>query len=159
LISLGWPLALIVVVIGWSAYSIAAEIVEVVPATDLKAAVARTAHGVATYQIAGPEPPVLVARRDGPGEVEIHSTLNDVMVVQEGHATLLIGDRVQGSREIGPNERRGGTIVGGRTYNLGPGDVIWIPAGRGHQMTVPPAGSITYLVVKTEAHSVLKDSR
>lgn len=122
----------------------------------MKAAVARTTDGLATYQIKGPVPPVVVARRDGPGEVEIHAQMNDVIVVLDGHATVLVGDRVEGDREAAPNEWRGGKILGGHSYNLAPGDVLWIPAGLGHQITVPqitvpPGGSFSYLVVKTDA--------
>jgi quercetin dioxygenase-like cupin family protein len=60
-----------------------------------------------------------------------------------------MGGRVQGNRETAPDEWRGGTIEGGRTYELAPGDVVWIPAGVPHQVLVPAGGSFDYLVVKT----------
>jgi hypothetical protein len=59
--------------------------------------------------------------------------------------------KFEGAKEIAPNELRGGTIVGGRTFELSPGDVLWIPAGMGHQVVVPKGGSFDYLAVKFEA--------
>jgi mannose-6-phosphate isomerase-like protein (cupin superfamily) len=93
--------------------------------------------------------PVYVIRRDGPGKVEVHRTLNDVIIMREGTVTVLIGENVEGNQEIKPNEWLGGKIIGGRTYKLAPGDVLYIPAGLGHLITPSPGGSVTYLVVKT----------
>jgi hypothetical protein len=56
---------------------------------------------------------VLALRRTGDGEAEIHSEWDDVMLVQEGGATLLHGGTVDGGRETAPGERRGGRIDGG----------------------------------------------
>jgi mannose-6-phosphate isomerase-like protein (cupin superfamily) len=94
---------------------------------------------------------VLVAHRDKTGDVEIHTKLNDELVARSGRASVLIGAKVEGAKETAPNELRGGTIVGGKTYELAPGDVIWIPAGLGHQVIVPKGGSFEYLAVKFDA--------
>ena len=94
---------------------------------------------------------VLIAHRDKTGDVEIHTKLNDELVARSGHASVLIGAKVEGAKETAPNELRGGTIVGGKTYELAPGDVIWIPAGLGHQVIVPAGGAFEYLAVKFEA--------
>ena len=99
----------------------------------------------------GPGAIVLIARRDKTGDVEIHTKLNDELVARSGHASVLIGDKVEGAKETAPNELRGGTIVGGKAYELAPGDVLWIPAGLGHQVIVPKGGSFEYLAVKFEA--------
>ena len=99
----------------------------------------------------GPGATVLAAHRDKTGDVEIHTKLNDELVVRAGKASILIGPKVEGAKETVPNELRGGAIVGGQTWALAPGDVIWIPAGLGHQVIVPPGGSFDYLVVKFEA--------
>jgi mannose-6-phosphate isomerase-like protein (cupin superfamily) len=148
-----------IVIAGGSAHADAVDKVAYVSAADLKAAVAQTADGIATYQMKGPSTVVVIARRDRPGEVEVHVKMNDIIVVQEGHATVLIGDRVEGGRETAPNEWRGGKILGGRTYNLAAGDMLWIPAGLGHQMTVTPGGSFSYVVVKTEAKAPTETSK
>lgn len=99
----------------------------------------------------GPGATVLVAHRDKTGDVEIHSKVNDELVVRAGRASVLIGPKVEGAKETAPNELRGGTIVGGKTYPLAPGDVIWIPAGLGHQLLVPAGGSVDYLAIKFDA--------
>ncbi|HEX4739398.1 MAG TPA: hypothetical protein VH331_17760 [Allosphingosinicella sp.] len=125
--------------------------VEVVTAAKLRADVAITSNGLATHPVTlDPASRTIVARRDGPGEVEVHAVLNDVAIVQAGSATLIAGGRVEGGRETGPNEHRGGTIVGGQSHILRAGDVAWIPAGTPHQLIVPKGGSFTYVVVKTD---------
>jgi hypothetical protein len=74
-----------------------------------------------------------------------------VIVIREGTVSVLIGEKVEGNHEVKPNEWLGGKIIGGTSYTLAPGDVLFIPAGLGHVMTPPPGGAVTYLVVKTDA--------
>lgn len=119
---------------------------------DINADIAKTAGGAAARQLkTDSTTSVWAIRRDAPGQVEVHRKLNDVIVAREGTVTVLIGEKVEGNREIKPNEWLGGKIIGGRTYTLAPGDVLFIPAGLGHLMTPPPGGSFSYLVVKTPA--------
>jgi mannose-6-phosphate isomerase-like protein (cupin superfamily) len=127
---------------------------EIVPAATLRASVATTANGLVSHPaFADPAANTVVVRRDGTGEVEVHLLLNDVLVAQAGTATLIVGGRIEGGRETEPNERRGGTITGGRSRPLHPGDVAWIPAGLPHQLVIPRGGSFTYVVVKTDKAS------
>lgn len=120
--------------------------------SEIADSVAHTVDGSAfTLLKTDSSTPVYVIRRDGPGKVEVHRTLNDVIVIREGTTTVLIGENVEGNQEIKPNEWLGGKIVGGKTYRLSPGDVLFIPAGLGHLITPSPGGSVTYLVVKTAA--------
>jgi mannose-6-phosphate isomerase-like protein (cupin superfamily) len=122
-----------------------------VSAAELMALTAHPKDGVATAPApTGPGTTVLAARRDGPGEVELHSRLNDQFVVQAGHASVRVGGTVAGNRQTAPGEFRGGTITGGRDYELGPGDILWIPAGAPHQVT-PQGGTFRYLAFKFEA--------
>ncbi|HEX5183120.1 MAG TPA: hypothetical protein VFW19_08210 [Allosphingosinicella sp.] len=124
---------------------------EVVPTSQLRAYVARTVDGLVSHPaFADPAAKTVVVRRDGPGEVEIHDRLNDVLIAQAGTAALRVGGRVEGGRETAPDEHRGGTIVGGRSRTLHAGDVAWIPAGLPHQLIVKRGGSFTYVVVKTD---------
>jgi mannose-6-phosphate isomerase-like protein (cupin superfamily) len=120
-------------------------------AAQLQALTAQLKEGVITAPApTGPGTTLLAARRDRPGEVELHSHLNDQFVVQAGHATARVGGAVAGNRQIAPGEFRGGTITGGREYQLGPGDILWIPAGAPHQVT-PKGGTFRYLAFKFEA--------
>jgi mannose-6-phosphate isomerase-like protein (cupin superfamily) len=93
----------------------------------------------------------LAAHRDADGQVEVHTRLNDEFVVLSGHATVLVGGRVEGNKETAPGEWRGGKISGAKSYAMGPGDVLWIPAGAPHQSLVPKGGDFRYLAFKFEA--------
>jgi hypothetical protein len=124
---------------------------EVVPAAQLRAYVATTASGLVSHAATiDPASRTLIVRRDALGEVEVHALLNDVLVGQAGAAILVIGGRIEGGREVAPDERRGGTIIGGRSQAFGAGDVAWIPAGIPHQMVVRRGSSLTYVAVKTD---------
>ena len=130
---------------------IAQEAPHYVSAKDLAAKVAETKDGVVNFTIpTGHGAQVLIARRDRTGLVEVHARLADEFIVQGGRAVVLIGGRVEGGAETSPGERRGGEIVGGTAYPVGPGDVLWIPAGQPHQVIVPAGGSFTYIVAKYE---------
>jgi mannose-6-phosphate isomerase-like protein (cupin superfamily) len=119
---------------------------------EISASVVKTADGSAAQLLkTDASTPVYVIRRDGPGKVEVHRKLNDVIVIREGTVSVLIGEKVEGNHEVKPNEWLGGKIIDGTSYTLAPGDVLFIPAGLGHAMTPPPGGAVTYLVVKTDA--------
>jgi mannose-6-phosphate isomerase-like protein (cupin superfamily) len=92
-----------------------------------------------------------ISHRDKNGVVEVHEKLVDVLVVQSGEATLVVGGEVIGPKSTGPGEIQGDSIKGGTSNKVGPGDVIHIPAGVPHQFFVDPGKQITYLVVKVAA--------
>lgn len=120
-------------------------------AAELKAKVAAMPPAPAAATFDAPSSPgvrLMMIRRDKAGEVEVHGEMNDQIVIMEGHATAQVGGAVSGNRVTGPAEWRGGTLVGGKTYSLGPGDVLWIPAGSPHQMRPLPGQSVSYLTFK-----------
>jgi mannose-6-phosphate isomerase-like protein (cupin superfamily) len=92
-------------------------------------------------------------KRAKSGEVELHGSWNDVIIAKQGTVTVLVGEKVEGNHQIKPHEWLGGKIVGGREFTLHPGDVLFIPSGLGHQMTLPGNEPFTYLVIKTPAHA------
>jgi uncharacterized RmlC-like cupin family protein len=120
-------------------------------AAELDKAVAKTTDGLATSQLpTGPRgPAVIVARREQTGEVEVHDDLNDVLVARSGRASVLVGGKVEGQRQVSPGEWRGGKITGAQTYPFAPGDVLWIPAGLPHLVVVPKGGAFTYMAFKS----------
>jgi hypothetical protein len=91
------------------------------------------------------------ARRVANGTPEVHDDWIDVTLVQAGHANLLTGGKVVGSRIESPGEHRGGTIVGGTARAIAPGDLLVIPAGTPHQYLVGRADSVRYLTIKVTA--------
>ena len=90
---------------------------------------------------------VIAIRRTADGEAEVHAEWDDVMLIQEGAATLLTGTSVRGARETAPGELRGGEIVNGTRRAIAAGDMVTVPAGVPHQILVAPGQSVTYLVV------------
>lgn len=90
---------------------------------------------------------VLTARRDGPGEVEVHALDTDIIYVIKGGATFVTGGKVVDAKKTVPNEMRGKSIQGGTPYHLSQGDILIIPHGVPHwfEAVQPP---FLYLVVK-----------
>ena len=93
---------------------------------------------------------VMVIRRDESGEPEVHAGWSDVFIPQEGEATIVYGGKVEGGRETGPGEIRGGKIVGGSSQKLAPGDAAIIPPGVPHQTIVDKGKSFTAMIIKVE---------
>ena len=93
-----------------------------------------------------------ISHRETSGQAELHKIKADVMVIQQGRATLLTGGEVMDPKDTEPNEIRGSGIKGGVKHDVGPGDVIEIPAGVPHQFLLAPGTQITYLVVKVVKH-------
>jgi mannose-6-phosphate isomerase-like protein (cupin superfamily) len=90
--------------------------------------------------------------RDADGLPEQHDKIVDVVIVQSGVGTLLLGGTMmdpKGSSTSG--EYMGTGIEGGERHQLGPGDVVHIPAKAPHSFLVPKGGHITYILVKFPA--------
>jgi mannose-6-phosphate isomerase-like protein (cupin superfamily) len=127
----------------------AAEQAVVISAKQMAADVLATESGLG-YQIpSSAVARLLMIRRDKPGEVEVHTQQNDVIVVESGQATITMGGTVTGNREIQPTEWRGGVATGGTSYRVARGDLILIPAGIPHQVLVSKGQTVTYLAIKT----------
>ena len=120
--------------------------VQYYPHQDVAAAFAKNAKlvhasaGHAVYQ-------VLTARRDGPGEVEVHALDTDIIYIIKGTATFVTGGKVVDARNSAPNELRAKSSQGGTPHHLSPEDIIIIPPKVPHwfKAVQPP---FLYLVVK-----------
>jgi mannose-6-phosphate isomerase-like protein (cupin superfamily) len=93
-----------------------------------------------------------ISHREGDGSAELHETQVDIMVVESGEATLVVGGTMVAPKTIKPHEVRGTSIEGGETKQLTPGDVIHIPAKVPHQLKIASGKTFTYLVVKVDSN-------
>lgn len=91
------------------------------------------------------------SRREGPGQVEVHTRDTDIAYVLQGSATLVTGGAAVGLKEIGAEELRGSAIRGGETRELRPGDVVVIPNGTPHWFKEVKAPFLYYVVKVRQA--------
>jgi mannose-6-phosphate isomerase-like protein (cupin superfamily) len=89
--------------------------------------------------------------RDADGNPEQHDTIIDVVLVQSGEATLVLGGTMAGRRTTGPGESVGTRLDGGDRHALGPGDIVHVPAGVPHSFLVPRGKHFTYVLLKIPA--------
>jgi glc operon protein GlcG len=89
-------------------------------------------------------------RRTGPGEVEFHESVVDLMHVVEGRATVVTGGEMVEPREVAPGELRADAVDGGTAHELSEGAVLAIPNGVPHQFT-QVSDPFLYFVVKVKA--------
>lgn len=87
--------------------------------------------------------------RDADGFPEQHDTIVDIVFVQSGEGTLLLGGKmINPKTSAGTGEWSGTGIEGGERHPLAAGDVVHIPATIPHSFLVPKGKHITYVLVK-----------
>jgi len=87
--------------------------------------------------------------RDADGFPEQHDNIVDVVIVQSGEGTLVIGGKMLNPKSGStPGEFVGSSIEGGERHPLGPGDIIHIPPKYPHSFLVPKGKNLTYVLVK-----------
>ena len=91
-----------------------------------------------------------ISHREGDGSAELHETQTDIMVVDEGNATLIVGGTMVEPKTVKPHEVRGTAIEGGGKREIGPGDIIHIPSNIPHQLKIAAGTRFTYLVIKVD---------
>jgi uncharacterized RmlC-like cupin family protein len=94
-------------------------------------------------------------RQTGDFAPEAHTTIDDLILVLDGQARLIYGGSIEGGRDSGNGEIRGGRIVGGETRMLSAGDLFFVPAGMPHHMMVASGQHYDLLVVKTTSGKAL----
>jgi len=92
-----------------------------------------------------------VIHREGSGEAELHETQGDIIIVESGEATLIVGGTVVDAKTTAPHEVRGPSIKDGVRKQIGPGDIVHIAAQTPHQLMVPAGKQVTYAIVKVSA--------
>jgi mannose-6-phosphate isomerase-like protein (cupin superfamily) len=93
-----------------------------------------------------------ISHREGDGSAELHETQVDVLIVESGEATLVVGGTMVEPKTVKPHEVRGASIEGGSIKQLSAGDVVHIPAKVPHQLKIASGKTFTYLVIKVESN-------
>ena len=106
--------------------------------------------------------------KPGPQAVAEHDLVSEVYHILDGTATLKLGPRLVNKKRRPADEEtvrlyngpgnNGDEIEGGVSYNLKPGDVVFIPAGTGHLFTHID-DHIDYIMVRIDPDKItpLKD--
>jgi len=90
--------------------------------------------------------------RDADGNPEQHDRIVDIVMVQSGEGTLVLGGKMLGLRAgSGAGEYVGTSLEGGERHPLGPGDVLQIPARVPHAFLVPRGKHVAYVLLKIPA--------
>ena len=86
-------------------------------------------------------------RRDADGVPERHTGVEDVVFIQSGEGTIVVGGKMIG--QTGSNGEYTGTeIQDGRRYAVAAGDVLHLPADVPHRYLVPEGGHVTYVLIR-----------
>ncbi|HEY6490924.1 MAG: hypothetical protein WCC26_13855 [Terracidiphilus sp.] len=91
-----------------------------------------------------------ISVRTASGGAEIHAHFDDVMIVQQGTATLITGGSVIDPKASADGETKGTGIQGGTTRTIGPGDIVTVNAGIPHQLLIPQGTTYSALVIKVK---------
>jgi hypothetical protein len=90
--------------------------------------------------------------RDADGVPEQHDSVIDVVMVQSGEGTLVLGGAMTGLKASATaGEYTGTGIQGGELHALATGDIVHIPAKIPHRFLVPKGKHITYVLLKFPA--------
>jgi mannose-6-phosphate isomerase-like protein (cupin superfamily) len=93
-----------------------------------------------------------ISHREGDGSAELHETQVDILIVESGEATLVVGGTMIEPKTVKPHEVRGSSIEGGSVKQLSPGDIVHIPAKVPHQLKIASGKTFTYLVIKVDSN-------
>jgi mannose-6-phosphate isomerase-like protein (cupin superfamily) len=89
-----------------------------------------------------------ISVRTASGVGELHNNFDDLMIVQEGRATLVTGGSLVDPKPGADGEVRGTSVAGGESKSIGVGDVVIVPAGVPHQILLAPGTVYKSLVAK-----------
>ncbi len=84
------------------------------------------------------------------GLAELHESTTDTYIVQSGEATLVLGGTIAEPDTVNPGEIRGPSIEGGSRRQMGPGDIVHIPANVPHQVLVDRGKTLSFVILKIE---------
>ena len=82
------------------------------------------------------------------GGAEVHAHWDDVMMVEQGSATLITGGTVVDGKTGADGETHGSKTENGQSQKISPGDVLTVRAGTAHQLILEPGTVYGAVVVK-----------
>ena len=91
-----------------------------------------------------------ISVRTSSGGAEIHAHFDDVMIVQQGTATLITGGLLVDPKTSADGETKGTAIQGGQSQTIAPGDVITVNAGVPTSLLFRRALPTSALVIKVK---------
>ena len=118
-----------------------ARIEKLVPEATAKGSSGATLADYGSYK-------VQLSVRSTSGGAEIHAHWDDVMLVEQGTATLVTGGTVPDAKTNADGESKGEKIVGGQQQTLSAGDLVTVHAGTPHQLLIPVGTMYGSVVVK-----------
>ena len=83
-------------------------------------------------------------------QAEVHDAADDVFIILEGSATLILGGKLDSPNQTQPGEWRAAAIAGGREFRVAKGDVVVVPRGTPHRR-ITPGQDVTLMVIKSFA--------
>jgi len=90
----------------------------------------------------------LLLHREASGEAELHEHQADLIIVQSGTASLVVGGTIPKSRTTTRGEIRGAAIEGGAQQKISAGDIIHVPSKTPHQILLDPGQQLNYFTLK-----------
>ena len=95
---------------------------------------------------------LLKTRREASsGQAESHEKQADLIVVQSGQATIIIGGKIVNAKTTATNEIRGTSIEGGERQALKAGDIVHVPVKTPHQVLLDAGQTLDYVVLKVDS--------
>ncbi len=92
-----------------------------------------------------------VIKRQASGIGELHQNVTDILIIQSGECTLVVGGKLVSPKNTAPMEVRGSSVDGGEKQHLGPGDIVRISPKTPHQILVDSGKEVVYAAVKMES--------
>ena len=140
--------------VGASAATLTGDKALVIPAQDIKTQLADLVPQTKATGSAGPiiasygNLGLMLSVRTRSGVGELHQNFDDLMIVEEGSATLVTGGSLVAPKPGDNGEIRGTSVEGGTSKTIGVGDVVVVPAGVPHQILLTPGMVYKSLVAK-----------
>jgi mannose-6-phosphate isomerase-like protein (cupin superfamily) len=88
--------------------------------------------------------------RTSSGGAEVHAHYDDIFVVTKGRATLITGGTVVNPKTDSDGETKGSGIQNGKSQTIVQGDIVHIPAGTPHQLTIASDDIFGTIAVKVK---------